>query len=187
MAPKKNPRRYVNIDVSKVLADLKEKEESIKLATFDLQREAAFAGVEKMKQLIEIRGAQIYRSKPWGYYRKGIHRRTKMRAKQKPSIGSLRSESSPGRVNTGNMRDSVRALLQRGEKKTIATFGWTGASSDDQEYFRAQEHGFSAGGFRRRQKVTGMFALRDARLYVKEVVIPQLVRKYKNRIIKGKY
>jgi len=184
MAPKKNPRRYVNIDVSKAIVMLDGVEKSIRLATFDLQREAALAGVEKTKQLIEIRGTQ---RKNWGYDRGKGRVLTPMRAREAGKVGHLRKGSYPGRVNTGHMRDSVRALLQRGEKRTIASFGWIGAKKRDRTYFRAQERGFDAGGFRRRQKVKPMFALRDARLYVQKVVIPQLVRKYKNRIIKGKY
>jgi hypothetical protein len=142
-----------------------------------LQIEAARAGADKMKELIDTRGT----GRVWS---------RDMRAKEfpAPGVGNLRSSSSPGRVNTGKMRDAVRYRLEVGKSKIISAFGWIDKpTQQDAKYFDAQEYGFYAGGFRKDMNVPGMFALRDARLYVTQQVLPRLYTKYKNRIAGGKY
>lgn len=63
-----------------------------------------------------------------------------------------RSSSSPGRVDTGNMRDSVAYRIFQG-KGVGLDVGWV---HHWEEYFGAQEKGFSQGGFRPNQVVKGM-------------------------------
>lgn len=179
-----NPR-FSRVDVTGLLKSLESTERLIGQAREDLQIEAARGGAEKMKELIEQRGTG---RNPWGYVSKKTGRfvPTPMRAKEIPRRGTLRSGSSPGRVNTGNMRDSVAFRFESGPEKTISAFGWINTTGQDREYFLAQEYGFSAGGFRPNMSVAGMFALRDARLYVTKELLPRLTRKYQNRITRGK-
>jgi len=63
-----------------------------------------------------------------------------------------RTGSSPGRVDTGNMRDAVEYRIIRG-KGVGLDVGWV---NHWEPYFGAQEGGFSAGGFRPNQVVKGM-------------------------------
>lgn len=132
--------------------------------------QAAKAGETKMKQLIETRGTGRTWSRP--FY-----------AKQSLKTGTERTASSPGRVNTGRMRDLVSSRVERGAVQTNAVFGWV---NQKEKYFEYQENGFTAGGFRPPVNVPGMFALRDARLYVSQVVLPKLVRQRLSRIGRNK-
>jgi len=107
-------------------------------------------------------------------------------AKWDPRRGSDRNISSPGRVNTGQMRDAVRVRFEGGGSRKIAAFGWINAPAEDQQYFLAQDRGFTAGGFRKPVEVRGMFALRDARKYVADELLPKLSQKYVRRIARGR-
>lgn len=169
-------RRFVRVDVTGALNELRKVGENADIALQDMQMEIATMGRDKMRQLIETRGT----GKPW----------TKpMRAKERGPIGSLRSGSSPGRVNTGRMRDAVRVRFERGEKQVRSAFGWIDAPADGEKYFRAQEYGMPEGirqGFRKSVDIPGMFALRDARLYVVSQ-LPRLTQKYRKRLQAGRY
>lgn len=174
-------RKFVRVDVEGLLKSVEGTKQQISTAKEDLQIELAKAGAEKMKELINQGGT----GKPW--------LRPK-RAKESPRnggpIGSFRTGSSPGRVNTGNMRDSVAFRFEGGSQKTISAFGWINSRigrGEDAEYFVAQDLGFTKGGFRKDIEVTGMFALRDARLFVTQQVLPVLTKKYAKRIARGKY
>jgi hypothetical protein len=169
--------RFVRVQVGSFLSSLDKVDKSSIAAMQDLQIEAAKAGANKMKEIIETRGT----GRVWS---------RDMRAKEfpAPGVGNLRSSSSPGRVNTGKMRDAIRYRLEVGTSRIISAFGWINKPSEqDAKYFRAQEYGFEAGGFRKDIPVQGMFAQRDARLYVVQQVLPRLYSKYKNRIAGGKY
>jgi hypothetical protein len=166
-------RRFVRVDVTNALRQLDQVSKAADIALEDMQIELANIGKEKMVEYIETGGTGKTWLKP-------------MPAKKIPLSGSPRSSSLPGRVNTGRMRDAVRVKLEKGNKRVTAGFGWIDAPSGDEEYFKAQEYGFSAGGFRRAMSVPGMFALRDARLYV-VTVLPRIAKKYQNRIAGGKY
>ena len=168
-----NPK-FSRVDVTGVLNFVEGTKQAITAAKQDLQIEAAKAGAEKMKEFINERGT-------------GATWETALRAKESPQRGSLRTGSSPGRVNTGNMRDSVGFRFESGPERTISSFGWISANQSDEEYFLAQEYGFSAGGFRKDISVPGMFALRDARLYVAQQLLPRLATKYAKRIARGNY
>lgn len=166
MAPR---RRGARIDVTGALNMIENAADSAVIARQDLQIELATAGEEKMKQLIETRGTGRRWKKPH-------------RAKDNPATGDLRIGSYPGRVNTGNMRDSVTKRFEIGDIKSFAAFGWL---RNQEDYFLYQEYGFNhlKAGYR----VPGMFALRDARLYVTKEVLPRLAKKYEKRIARGKY
>lgn len=137
----------------------------------DLTLEAAREGAEKMKELVEERGT-------------GEQWTKSLRAKENPARGGYKDYSYPGRVNTGNMRDLIRFRLERGGKRVIAAFGWIDPLGPQDRYIEAQENGFTKGGFRPDLEVRGMFARRDARLYVQTQVLPRLVRKYTKRLLK---
>lgn len=174
-------RKFVRVDVDNVLNLVQGTKQQISAARQDLQIELAKAGAEKMKEIIETKGTDNTWLRP-------------KRAKESPGsggpIGNFRTGSSPGRVNTGNMRDSVAFRFEGGSQKTISAFGWINSRTgrgEDAEYFVAQDLGFTKGGFRRDIEVTGMFALRDARLFVTQQVLPVLTKKYAKRIARGKY
>jgi hypothetical protein len=168
-------RRFARVDVTDFLSVLEGTKKGVTQARQDLQMEAAKAGADRMREIIETKGTGETWSSP-------------KRAKESRPRGFKRQGSFPGRVNTGNMRDSVGFRFESGEKKTISAFGWINNPTDsDKEYFEAQEYGFTAGGFRKEIEVLGMFALRDARLYVSEQVLPRLARKYEKRITRGNY
>ena len=179
-------RRFVRVDVTDAIRDLQNTALAVRQANEDLQIELAETGAEIMKDLIENRGTG---RRAWGYRdpKTAMFVPTPMRAKESPRRGSLREGSYPGRVNTGKMRDAVRVKFERGPKKVFADFGWIDSLGKDEQYFEAQEYGFTAGGFRKPQEVKGMFALRDARYEVVRKVLPALIRKYENRIARGRY
>lgn len=174
-------RKFVRVDVNDVLNLVEGTRRAVTEAKQDLQIEVAKAGAEKMKDFISERGTGNTWLRP-------------KRAKESPEsggpIGNFRTGSSPGRVNTGNMRDSVAFRFESGSQKTISSFGWINSRTgrgEDAEYFVAQDLGFTKGGFRRDIEVTGMFALRDARLFVTQQLLPRLTNKYAKRIARGKY
>lgn len=165
------------IDITGAIRALEGTATAVRQANEDLQIELANAGAEEMKRLIETRGTVRKWNQP-------------MYAKNSPREGSLRDASYPGRVNTGKMRDSVRVRFERGALKAFAAFGWI---DNAEPYFFAQEYGTSALGFRKPtgnpgiDNIRGMFALRDARLYVTKNVLPRLIQKYERRIARGVY
>ena len=163
-------RAFVRVDVSNALRKVNATEREIMAASGDLQIELATIGRDKMVEYIETRGT-------------GRRWTVPMRAKEIDPVGGLRDGSFPGRVNTGRMRDAVRARFERGATQMRSAFGWIG---NTEPYFYAQEYGFTAGGFRPSVNVPGMFALRDARQYVVNI-LPRLAKKYSNRIARGKY
>lgn len=174
-------RKFSRVDVTNILNFVEGTKKAVTAAKQDLQIEAAKAGAEKMKEIISQSGTGNTWSSP-------------KRAKESPRgggpIGSYRTGSNPGRVNTGKMRDSVAFRFESGPERTISSFGWINSSvgrGEDGEYFLAQDLGFTAGGFRKDIEVTGMFALRDARLYVAEQLLPRLATKYAKRIARGNY
>jgi len=169
--------KFSRVDVTNILNFVEGTKKAVTAAKQDLQIEAAKAGAEKMKEFINERGT-------------GATWNNALRAKESPPRGLRRTGSSPGRVNTGKMRDSVAFRFESGPEKTISSFGWINSSvgrGEDGEYFLAQDQGFIEGGFRKDIEVTGMFALRDARLYVAEQLLPRLANKYAKRIARGKY
>jgi len=170
-------RKFVRVDVDDILNFVEGTKRQISTAKQDLQIELAKAGAEKMKELINQGGT----GNTW---------LSAKRAKESPPSGSPREGSGPGRVNTGNMRDSVAFRFEGGSQKTISAFGWINSRTgrgEDAEYFTAQDLGFTKGGFRKDIEVTGMFALRDARLFVTQQVLPVLTKEYAKRIARGKY
>lgn len=170
-------RKFVRVDVNDILNLVEGTKRAVTEAKQDLQIEVAKAGAEKMKELINQGGT----GNTW---------LSAKRAKESPPSGSFREGSSPGRVNTGNMRDSVAFRFESGSQKTISSFGWINSRTgrgQDGEYFVAQDLGFTEGGFRKDIQVTGMFALRDARLFVTQQLLPKLTNKYAKRIARGKY
>lgn len=161
--------RFARIDVTKALQPYAKMGANLNLASQDLQVELARAGAEHMKNTVETSGTGKTWQRP--HY-----------AKDSLESGRLRRGSSPGRVNTGNMRDSIGVRFERGAKRVQAAFGWI---RNYEPYF-----GYQEGGFNHKQAritVPGMFALRDARRYVVQKVLPKAVKKYQKRIVRGVY
>jgi hypothetical protein len=115
-------------------------------------------GADKMQELISQRGTDFSAEA----YSAGINRR-------------------PGRQRTGQMYNDVKWRAEVGPKKIFASFGWI---YNFQDYYAYQETGFmNRGGWARplqgnapfirpegQAKWTeGMFALFDARQYVKDI------------------
>lgn len=168
MAPN---RRFAVINTSPIEKAFQQMGQDAPRVMEELVLEAAQEGAKKMKEFVETRGTEEQWTKP-------------LRAKENPARGSYKDYSYPGRVNTGNMRDLIRARVQRGPKQVQAAFGWLDPFSPEDRYIEAQENGFTKGGFRPDKTVRGMFARRDARLYVQTKVLPRLVRKYTKRLLR---
>lgn len=169
-------RRFARVNVTNAVRALENAQRAAELANEDLQIELARAGQEKMVELIERRGVGVQWAR--SHY-----------AKDSDKSGSLRNSSFPGRVNTGNMRDSVGVRFERGRDRSVSAFGWI---RNFEDYFGYQEEGFyhvkmAESPRNNRSRVPGMFALRDARRYVVKEVLPKLVRKYERRIARGVY
>lgn len=164
--------RFARIDIKNIENAFAQLSSNAPQIAEDIALEAAREGANKMKELVETRGT----GEGWS---------REFRAKEKPRRGNLKDYSDPGRVNTGNMRDLIRARLERGGVRTIAAFGWIDPLADQDQYIRAQEYGFTKGGFRPDQSVEGMFARRDARFYVQKQVLPRLISKYTKRLLRG--
>lgn len=162
-------RRFARVDVSNALKGFEALGKASQIANSGLQIELAEEGRDKMKELIETGGT-------------GVSWQRSHYAKDSEKSGRLRGGSSPGRVNTGNMRDSVSVRFEGQGSKKIGAFGWI---RNFENYFGYQDNGFYhvlAG-----RTVQGMHALRDSRRYVVNQVLPKLVRKYSNRLARGKY
>lgn len=161
---------YARVDATRFIKDVKAVAKNVEAAGNTLAAKAAEAGATEMKKLISTRGT----NKPWTRPTKG--RKT----------GRVKTTSAPGRIDSGDMLNAVTSRVEQGPKQTIATFGWIGANPQDRQYFEAQEKGFLAGGFRPPVNVPGMFALRDARIYVSQVVLPKLARQNIARLTRGR-
>lgn len=165
-------RRFVRVDA--VLNSIEAKKQATPALSQELSMEMATAGKEEIQRIIETSGVgRTWKVRP-------------LPAKWDPRRGIDRESSSPGRVNTGQMRDSVRVRFEGGGSRKIAAFGWINAPAEDQQYFLAQDRGFSAGGFRPPVGVVGMFALRKARKHVVDEVLPKLSKKFVRRLARGR-
>lgn len=164
------PRQFARVDITRFIAQGQKITRAAQSANSAMQMELAQAGRDKMREYIETRGTRV----DW----QRAHR-----AKDKPPVGRYRRGSSPGRVNTGNMRDSVRARFETGPRRTIAAFGWIGRIGEDDEYFQHQDKGFFH--VKKGVGIPGMFALRDARFHVTRRELPRVIRKYEKRIARG--
>jgi len=160
-------RQFVRVNVSSAVDKVRAVEKQLAAATEALQIEAAEAGRDKMREIIETSGT----GRAWqrSHY-----------AKDGGRVGTLRRGSFGGRVNTGNMRDSVSVRFEGRGANRVAAFGWI---RNFEDYFGYQDQGFLhvISG----KRVAGMFALRDARRYVVNQVLPRLTRKYARRIERG--
>ena len=78
--------------------------------------------------------------------------------------GGKRDHSGIGRVHTGAMRDAISFRVTRGKGLGIDV-GWI---KNYEDYFGAQEHGFSAGGYRFAQDVEGMGMFQHLRVYIRD-------------------
>lgn len=165
--------RFARINVQNVENMLDSLVQNAPALAEDLAAEAAREGVDEMKKIINSGGT-------------GNDWKTPSLAKEKPPRGNLKDGGGPARVNTGNMRDLIRARAEQGAQRVSASFGWLDALSAQDQYIRAQEYGFRAGGFRPPTPVKGVFALRDARLYVQKQVLPRLAKKYLRLWIGGR-
>lgn len=77
--------------------------------------------------------------------------------------GGVRSGPSRGRVNTGQMRDALSVRITRGTALGL-DIGWINRVED---YFLAQEYGFSAPGYRNAEQfVQGMGMFQHMRKYM---------------------
>jgi hypothetical protein len=159
-------KQFARIEVSKVIRQLEQVGKAAGLAGQDLQMELAEAGRDEMVRLIETRGTNIRWEKKWKGRKSGTYKQI----------------SSPGRIDSGDMRDAVGVRFERGAQQTNAAFGWI---RNFENYFGYQDQGFYH--VKANRMVEGMFALRDARQYVRTQVLPRLVKKYENRIRKGIY
>lgn len=101
-------------------------------------RESLEQGEVEMKQMIETRGTGRTWKKAWS--------------------GSSRTASTPGRVDTGEMRDAVEGKIT--ERTTNSVTGQIGWEEGSEAYYAYQDQGFSHRLAQR--EVPGMGALRDA-------------------------
>jgi hypothetical protein len=149
------------IDVTRIIGKLDRSQTEISQEVEALTIEAANFGAERMREYIRTRGTNQRWARPWRGRKTGIYKTT----------------SSPGRIDSGDMLNSVKIQIQAGEQQSRAAFGWL---YNFEEYFRHQEYGFNHWiGVR----VEGMFALRDARRDLSNEM-PRLAKKYQNRIVK---
>jgi len=165
-------RSYVNVRVNAegFFKQLDAGEKMTSLAIQEIQMEAAKAGQDKMKELIETRGVGRMWVTPWKGRKSGAYKQI----------------SSPGRIDSGDMLNDVSIRFQGSRATASSAFGWIRRK---EIYYLAQENGMKASrraGARPGMDVPGMFALRDSRLYVVNQVMPRLIRKYAKRIVRGK-
>lgn len=161
-------KRFVRVDVTGAVKEISNVARAADRANSALQIELAEEGRDKMKELIETGGT-------------GVSWERSHYAKDSEKSGRLRGGSSPGRVNTGNMRDSVSVRFEGQGSKKIGAFGWI---RNFENYFGYQDNGFYhvlAG-----RTVEGMHALRDSRRYVVKQVLPKLIQKYQRIISSGR-
>lgn len=113
-------------------------------------KESLEEGATAMKGMIETRGTGNTWTKAWD--------------------GSSRTASIPGRVDSGNMRDSVEGkVTDVSETRVEGVLGWADGSP---EYF-----GYQNSGFRHvlaAKQIPGMMALRDAAELTEQVLVEKL-------------
>lgn len=158
--------QFVRINIAGAIKQLEGVAKSVDSAGQDLQMELAKAGRDEMVRLIETRGTGRQWKKPWRGRKSGRYKQT----------------SSPGRVDSGDMRNAVGVRFERGAQQTNVAFGWI---RNFENYFGYQDQGFYHK--QKGETVEGMFALRDARQYVATQVLPKLIQKYQKRITRGGY
>lgn len=112
-----------------------------------------------MKQMISVRGTGRSWSGDFGSLPHGYPGRT---------------SSTPGRVASGNMRDSVAWRVEMNGGKLIGEFGWL---TNRDPYFLFQEDGFSHNITG--EKIAGMLALQDAGIQSREEFLRRLSRAIK--------
>lgn len=112
-----------------------------------------------MKQMISVRGTGRSWSGDFGSLPHGYPGRT---------------SSTPGRVASGNMRDSVSWRVEMNGGKLIGEFGWL---TNRDPYFLYQEDGFSHNITG--EKIAGMLALQDAGIQSREEFLRRLSRAIK--------
>ncbi len=158
-------RKFARVDVTRFETQMRDIQESSRVAIEEMQRELAEEGKEKMKEIILTNGRNAQWKGPW----------------KSQKTGQVRTRSGVSRVDSGDMINSVGIRIEGGRNLVArSAFGWV---RNYEDYFGYQEEGFTH--FRSKKWITGMFALRDARLYVVTQVLPVLAKKYQRRIARG--
>lgn len=163
----------VRVNANKFIKEIKAVARDAERAGNTIAEKAAEAGAEEMRKLISTRGVGREWDRPW----KG------------KKTGKKKTISAPGRIDSGDMLNSVKSSVNRGPSRTEAVFGWLSPSSEeDKKYFGLQEEGFThmVSTAQKPVKVIGMFALRDARLKVEKVILPQLAKQNIARLTRGR-
>jgi hypothetical protein len=93
-----------------------------------------------------------------------------------------RTRSGSGRIDSGAMQEAFGFRIERGLDVHLSV-GWVNPG-EWQEYFGAQDKGFSAGGFRVSQTVEGMGVLAHLSVYMRGKVDEALYRA-ERRIVNG--
>lgn len=85
--------------------------------------------------------------------------------------GAFKGRTGPnrGRIDTGAMQRAVSYRVHRGGQNVQLDVGWI-HPGEYEDYFAAQDEGFSAGGFRPSQTVEGMHMLAHLRYYMRDRV-----------------
>ena len=157
------------------LAKLAKLSDAVQEESSELVFQAADQGADYMRELIKGRGTAF-----------------------SARAAATGLNKGPGRVRTGRMLRAVDRQVQRGAAKAFAAFGWL---RDYELYFKFQEEGFlnrwSFGGaeptaanlgklrLKAREnssRTEGMFALRDSRTHVRDVVVPKLAGQFTARV-----
>lgn len=115
-----------------------------------------------MKQMISVRGTGRSWSGDFGSLPHGYPGRT---------------SSTPGRVASGNMRDSVAWRVEMNGGKLIGEFGWTDRGKQE-PYFKFQEGGFTHNITG--ERIAGMLALQDAGIQGREEFMRRLSAALRN-------
>ncbi len=158
-------RKFVRVEIGRFEKQMRDIQESSRVAIGEMQREVAEEGKKKMQEIIMTNGRNAEWKGPW----------------KSRKTGQIRTRSGRSRVDSGDMINAVGIRLE-GTTGTIArsAFGWLRKFED---YYNYQDEGFDH--WRSGQHIEGMFALRDARLYVVKEVLPGLRKKYQRRINRG--
>jgi len=158
-------RKLVRVEVVRFEREMRNISESSKVAILEMQRELAEEGKKKMQEIIMTSGTNKRWKSPW----------------KSEKTGRVRLGSGTARVDSGDMIRAV-GVRTEGGTGTVArsAFGWV---REFEDYYGYQDEGFTH--WKSGEKIPGMFALRDARLYVVQQVLPALRRKYERRIARG--
>jgi hypothetical protein len=175
LADKRPPGpQSARVDVSGAIAKLRALDRAIDEEASNLVFNAAEQGEQFMKRRIEESGTDFSARAQAAGINKG-----------------------PGRQRSGKMHRDVTKQVQRGGKKTFAAFGWL---KNFENYYLLQEQGFrnrwlvGDGGLANfpnslimprdgaYYRTPGMFALRDARTYVRDVWLPRSTAAFKGAI-----